>query len=517
MLEIIKIKVIKFIKMEISSFFDEQQKRLRQTWLLLFLGVIWMLIMGFLVVFVNVTFLHFLENELHEKILPTINLQNAFFWGMVLAVLLWILIVIFLKFRSYSFFPLLAGGKKADYANPKIRFLRDIIEEVVIAAGEGKEMLPSLYIIETNEMNAFACGRSIKKGSIAVTTGLLDRLNRDELQAVIGHEIAHLKNRDAIFTTHAIGFVYSLILTGAAVSIVSFVIFAIFSLIMMLFMKIGESSEDAVGCIFSILGIIIFIYGIIVSGIYILTALIALIIVSIGVKAASCSISSAREYLADACSAQWTRNPLALAEALAKITSHPSIKGFNKLLLRPLWFNGQQLNANSLSARIVDFLYQTHPSTESRIERLKAMAGSTIMTDGQWLIDIKVSFWSKLKHVLSIFTATALAAGITFGIWNFYKQNLWSDLNPQVKSAATVTPQKIFGRINKPKVNVREGPGLNYRVMFQLNEGTVVEIKDSKVDWYYIEFRTSSGIKTGWVAKSLIALSNRENNNYYQK
>ena len=79
--------------------------------------------------------------------------------------------------------------------------LYNIVEEMKIASG--LEKMPDIYIIDDPALNAFATGRSPDKASVAITSGLLQKLNRDELQGVIGHEISHIKNRDVLLMSMA--------------------------------------------------------------------------------------------------------------------------------------------------------------------------------------------------------------------------------------------------------------------------------------------------------------------------
>src|SRR4030043_327082 len=95
-------------------------------------------------------------------------------------------------FQGDSILLAASGAKKISHDDhPR---LYNIAEEMKIASG--LEAMPSIYIIDDPAMNAFATGRDPKKASVTVTSGLLQKLNRDELQGVVGHEMAHIKNRD---------------------------------------------------------------------------------------------------------------------------------------------------------------------------------------------------------------------------------------------------------------------------------------------------------------------------------
>lgn len=162
--------------------------------------------------------------------------------------------------------------------------LFNIVQEMSIASG--LSTMPEIYIIDEDSPNAFACGKDPQTASVVVTKGLLARLNRDELQAVVAHEISHIVNRDILYL------LYTSCLLGCMVFISDFVI---------KFLRSCSNRRSFNG-----------------GAIYIIPfVLISLVLVALSKIFYFC-LSKKREYLADACAVQFTRNPMALANALKK-------------------------------------------------------------------------------------------------------------------------------------------------------------------------------------------------------
>ncbi|MDD5122510.1 MAG: M48 family metalloprotease, partial [Dehalococcoidales bacterium] len=114
--------------------------------------------------------------------------------GVIFAVVLWVIMNLVALFQGDNILLSLSGARKIGPGDhPR---LYNIVEEMQIAAG--LEKMPDVYIIDDQALNAFAVGRDKNKAAVAVTAGLLARLNRDELQGVIAHEMAHIKNRDVL-------------------------------------------------------------------------------------------------------------------------------------------------------------------------------------------------------------------------------------------------------------------------------------------------------------------------------
>jgi len=192
---------------------------------------------------------------------------------------------------------------------------------------------PRLFIIKDNSPNAFATGTSPKNGAVAVTTGLMDHLNHDELEGVIAHEVAHIKNYDIRLSTIAVALV-------SAVAILSDL-----GMRMMFFSRGGNNKQHPFVLILAL-------------ALVILSPLIAVLI--------QMAISRNREYLADASAAELTRNPEALASALQKITGVDTPVREASSSSASLYF------ADPLKKKVTG-LFSTHPDPKERIERLMQM------------------------------------------------------------------------------------------------------------------------------------------------
>lgn len=216
------------------------------------------------------------------------------------------------------------------------RYLIDTVEGLAIAAGIPK---PSVYVMESDEINAFACGKDPKHASICVTTGALENLKRDELEGVIGHEMSHIRNYDVRFAT------LIAVLVGLA-AIVSWMF-----LRNLRFGGLSREDERKGG------GIIL---------IMIIIAVVLAIIAPIATRLVQAAVSRRREYLADAGSAELTRYPDELADALEKI------KDVNEGKMKVSEAMSHLFIADPNRSPL-DSLFATHPDIDSRIKILRSM------------------------------------------------------------------------------------------------------------------------------------------------
>ncbi|MEJ5185471.1 MAG: M48 family metalloprotease [Candidatus Geothermincolales bacterium] len=222
------------------------------------------------------------------------------------------------------------------------------VEGLALAAGIP---MPRTYIIETPAMNAFATGRDPEHAAIAVTTGLLERCNRLELEGVIAHEISHIKN-------------YDIRLMSMVVVLVGLVV--IFSEIMLrsLFFGGGRRRSEGEGQGEGVVYLVLMLLG-----------LAFLIISPILAQLLQLAISRRREFLADASAAMLTRYPEGLASALEKLTveAKPFPQASNAVAHL---FIVQPFRARvKPGKRYKTSIWDTHPPVEERIRRLRAMAG----------------------------------------------------------------------------------------------------------------------------------------------
>lgn len=228
---------------------------------------------------------------------------------------------------------------------PEEKLLVNVVEEMAIASGIPK---PKIYLVEDADPNAFATGMDPMNASIAVTTGLLLTVNREELQAVIGHEMGHVKNLDIKLMTLMAGLVGAVALISDGLGRGLRVGFG------------GRDSKSSKNM------------GPLVAVVLVLW-IISWILAPIITRLMAVAISRKREYLADAMSAQFTRNPLALASALEKIEGAvaptAAIKGgvAHLCIADPLGRKAGNM------AGLVGDLFATHPPMAMRVARLKAM------------------------------------------------------------------------------------------------------------------------------------------------
>jgi heat shock protein HtpX len=265
--------------------------------------------------------------------------------GLVIALLLWMILSLVAYFQGDSILLGMSGAKKiAPDDHPR---LYNVVEEMKIASG--LEKVPNIYIIDDPALNAFATGRDPNRASVAITSGLLQKLNRDELQGVMAHEISHVKNRDV------------LLMAMCSVLLGTIVILAYYGSRFLFLGSAGSrrSSSSRGGGQGQIIILIV--------------ALVFIILAPIFAQLIYFAISRKREYLADASSALYTRYPEGLASALEKLAaSTEQLKSANQAtapmyIINP--FRKKGFRASELTS--------THPPISERIRILRAMAGAS--------------------------------------------------------------------------------------------------------------------------------------------
>lgn len=301
-----------------SSFFDEIARNRMKSLLLLVL---------FSLLFIGIIFLFTL-------------LLGGGLLGIMVAVVLVVIYGIVVYATGDKFVLKFSGAKEAD--RTKYRDLYSIVEGLAAAS---QLPAPRVYIIEDQNPNAFATGKSRKNAYIAVTTGLLAMMEKRELQGVIAHELSHVADNDIQYMMIAVVF-------AGAIGIIAAFIRA--SLFFGGFGMGGGGGRNNNGAIILLIALVI---GIIAP-------LLALLI--------RLAISRRREYMADANGARITRDPHSLAGALKKIESYsksPQSKPVTHAneVTAPLYF------ANPFRAKSLANLLSTHPPIEDRIDRLEHM------------------------------------------------------------------------------------------------------------------------------------------------
>lgn len=229
-----------------------------------------------------------------------------------------------------------ARAKPAD--GPEYLELNRIVENLSITAGLPK---PRVYVIDEPAPNAFATGRDAKHAAIAVTTGLMQMLDRTELEGVIAHELSHIGNRDILVMTVAV------VLVGF-LSIVGDMFFR-----MSVFGGGNRDNDSKNGGLLAIL------------------AIVALVIAPIAAQLMQLAISRKREFLADASGALLTRYPDGLASALKKIGSYSAPMAHASSATAHLFISNPF--GKEQAGRFVAKLFATHPPMEERIAALNDM------------------------------------------------------------------------------------------------------------------------------------------------
>jgi len=293
-----------------ASLYTQQGKNIRKTWLLMTAFLILIIAIGY--------FIAWYMNEpaiLYIAVAFSLFMNVTAFWF------------------SDSIALRATGAHEAD--SKQYLELHRILENLAITAGLPK---PRLYVIDDPAPNAFAAGRDAKHAVVAVTTGLLERLDRTELEGVLAHELSHIGNRDILVMTVAV------VLAG---------FLAILADIFLRMSFWGGGDRENKNPIVLIAGIV------------------AIVLAPIAAQLIQLAISRKREFLADASGALLTRYPDGLASALAKIASYGApMKKANHATAH--LFIANPFGAHE-AGRFVAKLFATHPPVEERIAALSHM------------------------------------------------------------------------------------------------------------------------------------------------
>ncbi len=233
-----------------------------------------------------------------------------------------------------------SGARRVTHADEPQLF--NVVEEMTIAAGLSR--VPAVYVLEDAAPNAFATGRDPEHASVAVTRGLLERLDREQLQGVVAHEMSHVRNYDVRFQT----------LVGVLVGMIALI--ADFFLRWSLWGGAGRRRGGGSG-------------GGQGQAVFMIVALVLAVLAPLAAYAVQFAVSRRREYLADASAVELTRNPLGLARALHTIASDPRpLRSANRA-------TAHLYIANPLKkAKEATGIFDTHPPIRQRIAVLLEMA-----------------------------------------------------------------------------------------------------------------------------------------------
>ncbi|MCL2073621.1 MAG: M48 family metallopeptidase [Marinilabiliaceae bacterium] len=274
----------------------------------------------------------FLEFESFDLMAESFYITLGFLPVVILGVLIWFLIAYFVNVRIINS---ATGARPLERRENKRVY--NLVENLCMA--EGMKM-PNVQVIEDSSLNAYASGINNKTFTVTLSRGIIDKLEDSELEAVIAHELSHIKNRDV------------------RLLIVSIVFVGIFSLIsqmairMLRFSSFKSSNNKNSGAAIMLIAFVVAIIG------YFFASLMRF------------AISRQREYLADAGAAQMTKNPLALASALRKISKDPAIEAVKRDDVAQLFIEHPKEKKKSLFSGLIG-LFATHPPINKRIDVLE--------------------------------------------------------------------------------------------------------------------------------------------------
>lgn len=232
----------------------------------------------------------------------------------------------------------LASNRAQEISEREAPELHRIVDNLAITAGIPK---PKVYWIDSPALNAFATGRDPEHASIAVTRGLVERLDRSELEGVLAHELGHVKNYDIRFSLVVAVFVGFLVILSDLVTRSMWFGGGFRS-------RDDNRSSGNVGAIIAVVGLVLLLVSPIVA------------------KLIQLAISRQREYLADSSGAMLTRYPEGLARALEKIAAGPPLETAGQA-------TAHLFIANPFKKKSLANLFSTHPPIEERVKRLRGM------------------------------------------------------------------------------------------------------------------------------------------------
>ena len=308
-----------------TTFYREIDRNRRRSWLLVVVVIVVLGLLG-----------------------GAVGYATGFGWGgLVLAVVIAVVMSIGSWFAGDALVMATSGAREIDRANPPERFgqLVNVVEEMRLAGGLPP---PRIWLIDDSAPNAFATGRDPEHASVAVTSGLLDKLDREELQGVIGHEMSHIGNLDIRFT----------LLVGVLVGAIA--------LLADWFLRFtywgggrrsSSSDSDRGG-------------GGAAALIFALALILAIVAPLIG-RLIQAAVSRSRESLADATAVEMTRNPVGLARALRTISDDPEVLEVANRATQHLYI----VNPIKSFEERAKSLWDTHPPIGERIRALEAIAG----------------------------------------------------------------------------------------------------------------------------------------------
>ncbi len=319
------------------NIYDHIASNGKKTFVIMALFPLLLLVILYLTLWVAADFIY--NPQVHTSVASlTGQLASTYLPFVALAAVIWMVV----SYYSGDRMMLATAGAReiSKEDNPEIYSL---VENTAMAAGLP---MPKVFVIEDESANAFATGRDPQNSAVALTTGIIKRLNKAELEGVIAHEMSHIGNRDVRLMM--------LVVTGIGV----------LTFIGQMLLRFGSAGRrgggkngGAITLVFVLLGLALIIYGVLLAPLIMY------------------ALSRRREYQADATAALITRNPAGLASALAKISEDSRVEALDSM---PLMSSACIANAASEEGffAAVGGMFETHPPIKQRIEALMQMDGS---------------------------------------------------------------------------------------------------------------------------------------------
>jgi heat shock protein HtpX len=307
-----------------STFYREIARNRRNSWLLVVIVALVLAAMG-----------------------AAIGYATGFGWGgVVVALIVAGVMSVGSYFAGDQLVLLSSGAKEVPVADPldEYKQLVNVVTEMSIAGGLP---MPKVYVIDDTAPNAFATGRDPKHASVAATTGLLQKMDREQLQGVIGHEMSHVGNYDIRFT----------LLVGVLVGSIALLADWFLRFSFWGGGRRGGGDNDRGGGGFAVILFIV--------------ALVLAIVAPIIGRAVQLAVSRRREALADVSAVELTRNPLGLARALRAISDDPEVLEVANRATQHLYI----VNPIKSFEKRASSMWDTHPPLAERVEVLRNLAG----------------------------------------------------------------------------------------------------------------------------------------------
>ena len=289
----------------------------RKTWVLLIVFFLLLAIVGYAVGFL---------------------FMNSGIWGVTVAMIIGFIYALTMIFQSTEIVMSMNGAREVDRNEEPV--LYHVVEDMAMVA---QIPMPRVYVIDDSGLNAFATGSNPQNAAVAATSGLLEIMNREELEAVIGHEVSHIRNLDIRISTIAVALASAITLLSSMAGR------------MMWWGGASRSrrSNDRDGGGLEIILLVL--------------SLLAIVLAPLAATLVQLAISRQREFLADASSVELTRNPQGMINALLKLENSQPMTHHVDDASSALYINDPQ------KPGFLKKLFYTHPPISERIERLKQM------------------------------------------------------------------------------------------------------------------------------------------------